>query len=96
MHITGIITIVVLVVMNLAAFCLMAYDKHQAVKHKWRVPEKVLFIVTALFGGLGGCLGMYLLRHKTKHWYFALFFPILFVLQAVLVNVLIFKGIIQF
>lgn len=43
-------------------------------------------MATALFGGLGGCLGMYLLRHKTKHWYFALFFPLMLIAQiAILV-----------
>lgn len=32
-------------------------------------------------GGLGGTLGMLKLRHKTKHWYFRVFFPLLLVLQ---------------
>lgn len=51
-----------------------------------RVPEKKLFLATALFGGLGGCMGMYLLRHKTKLCYFALFFPLMLIAQiAVLV-----------
>ena len=49
---------------------------------KWRVPEKTLFLATALFGGLGGTLGMFLFRHKTKHWYFRVFFPLFLLLQA--------------
>ena len=36
----------------------------------WRIPEKTLFLATALFGGFGGTLGMTFFRHKTKHWYF--------------------------
>jgi len=48
------------------------------------VPEKTLFLVTALFGGLGGTLGMYFFRHKTKHWYFKFGFPALLVVQIVL------------
>ena len=77
---------VVLIVMNLISFCLMAYDKRCAAKGKWRVPERTLFLAAALFGGLGGVLGMYLLRHKTKHWYFALFFPLMMIAQiAILV-----------
>jgi len=78
--------IAVLVVMNVLSFALMALDKSAAKKGKWRVPEKTLFLVTALFGGLGGVLGMQLCRHKTKHWYFQLFFPLLLIAQiAVLV-----------
>ena len=30
---------------------------------------------------LGGVLGMFAFRHKTKHWYFRLFFPLMLALQ---------------
>jgi uncharacterized membrane protein YsdA (DUF1294 family) len=40
--------------------------------------------VTALFGALGGTLGMRLFRHKTKHWYFKYGFPLLLVVQIAL------------
>ena len=70
-----------LAVLNLISFGLMAYDKHCAQAGKWRVPEKALFLATACFGGLGGVLGMQLCRHKTKHWYFQVFFPLLLVVQ---------------
>ena len=73
-----------LLVMNLAALILMGFDKLQAQNGGWRVPELVLFAVTACFGGLGGLLGMQLFRHKTRHWYFQLGFPLLAVAQAVL------------
>ena len=73
-----------LAILNLVSFCLMAYDKHCAQAGKWRVPEKVLFIAAACFGGLGGVLGMVICRHKTRHWYFRLFFPVLLVIQIVL------------
>lgn len=74
----------VLVVTNLIAFFLMWKDKNAAKKGNWRVKEKTLFIATGCFGGLGGVLGMQLLRHKTKHWYFAVFFPVMLVVQIVL------------
>jgi uncharacterized membrane protein YsdA (DUF1294 family) len=70
-----------LVILNLISFFLMAFDKHLAKAGKRRVPEKVLFISTICFGGLGGVLGMILCRHKTKHWYFKLFFPIFLIAQ---------------
>lgn len=78
------IVIVALVVMNVVAFVFMAEDKKRAKQGTWRIPEKTLFLVTGLFGGLGGTLGMFMLRHKTKHWYFRLGFPALLVVQVVL------------
>ena len=77
----------VLLLLNINSFRLMAKDKKRAQADKThshpetRVPEKILFLATGLFGGLGGCLGMYIKRHKTKHWYFALFFPLMLILQ---------------
>ena len=79
-----IVAVVALVILNLISFCLMAYDKRCAKTGKWRVPEKVLFLATACFGGLGGVLGMQLCHHKTKHWYFKVFFPVLLVVQIAL------------
>ncbi len=76
------LTAVILLVMNVLAFTLMAIDKKRARAGEWRIPEKTLFLVTGLFGGLGGTLGMHLLRHKTKHWYFRIGFPALLVLQV--------------
>ena len=75
---------VILVVMNLLAFALMGADKRKARRGAWRIPEMTLFLVTALFGGLGGTLGMTVFRHKTKHWYFKLGFPALLVAQLAL------------
>ena len=74
----------ILVILNIISFGLMAYDKHCAKTGKWRVPEKTLFLAAACFGGLGGVLGMSLCRHKTKHWYFRIFFPVFLVIQIVL------------
>ena len=73
-----------LAVLNVLSFSLMAWDKHCARAGKWRVSEKTLFIATACFGGLGGVLGMILCRHKTKHWYFKVFFPVMLIVQVIL------------
>ena len=74
----------VLAVLNLISFGLMAYDKRCARAGKWRVPEKTLFLAAACFGGLGGVLGMTICRHKTKHWYFRVFFPLMLAVQIAL------------
>lgn len=79
--------VIAIAVMNLAAFLLMAEDKRRAKKGAWRIPEKTLFLVTGLFGGLGGTLGMFLMHHKTKHWYFRIGFPLMLAAQVALVVV---------
>lgn len=70
-----------LVVLNLVSFVLMALDKKRAKKDRWRISEKTLFISAALFGALGAMMGMYMLHHKTRKWYFRVFIPLLFVIQ---------------
>ena len=70
-----------LLAVNVVAFALMGYDKRQAKREKRRVPERKLFLAAACFGGLGGVLGMSVFRHKTRHWYFRVFFPLLLFLQ---------------
>jgi len=74
--------IAALAVVNIVSFSLMAIDKKRAEKKQWRIKEKTLFLATGLFGGLGGTLGMFLMHHKTKHWYFRLFFPLMLILQV--------------
>lgn len=71
-----------LAAVNLGSFLLMGYDKKCAKEGARRVPEKTLFLAAGLFGALGGTLGMFLFRHKTKHWYFRVFFPLMLIIQA--------------
>ena len=70
--------------MNVIAFILMGTDKIKAKLDKRRIPEKVLFLFAILFGAIGGTIGMYSFRHKTKHWYFRLFFPLFAAAQTAL------------
>lgn len=76
-----IIILIYLAVMSIISFFAMFIDKQKAKKHKWRIPEKVLFAFVILGGGLGGVLGMHILRHKTKHWYFAIGFPLITIVE---------------
>ena len=77
-----IVLIAAVLLLNLVSFFLMAHDKQCAKQGKRRVPEKMLFLSAGLFGALGGTLAMFLFRHKTRHWYFRLFFPLMLFLQA--------------
>lgn len=75
---------IVVLGMNLMSFALMGIDKRRARRGAWRISEKTLFLAAACFGGLGGVLGMHVFHHKTKHWYFRVFFPLFLILQIVI------------
>lgn len=68
-------------VLNLAAFAAMGIDKRRAKRGAWRIRERTLFLL-ALFGGsLGAIAGMWLFRHKTRHWYFVVGMSAILILQ---------------
>lgn len=73
-----------LAVMNTLGFALMGLDKKRAGEHQWRISERTLFLVADLGGSVGSWLGMYIFHHKTKHWYFVIGIPVIFVLQNIL------------
>lgn len=73
-----------LLFVNTICLILFAVDKRRARRGGWRVPEKTLFLWGILGGSLGGLLGMHVLRHKTRHAKFVWGFPLIFLLQAVL------------
>ena len=70
--------------MSLLSFCLMCWDKRQAIRGRWRVRERTLFLTAILGGSPGSILGMRVFHHKTKHWYFRYGLPALLVLQIAL------------
>ena len=68
---------------NALALLLMLADKHKAKKNLWRIPEATLMTVAALGGSVGSLLGMYTVRHKTRHPKFTVGIPLLLALQIV-------------
>lgn len=70
-----------IVIINLIGFMIMGIDKKKARIGAWRIPEKVLFGTALLGGGLGAWIGMYVFRHKTKHWYFKYGLPVIFIVE---------------
>lgn len=74
-----------LALVNLWAFVLMGFDKRRAkMRGARRVRERTLFLSALLGGGLGACLGMWIFRHKTKHWYFVVGMPLILLAEAAL------------
>lgn len=69
------------IIINMTGFALMGIDKSKARRKAWRIPEARLFLVALLGGSIGSIAGMYLFRHKTKHWYFVWGMPAILILQ---------------
>ena len=80
-------------VMSFLAFCLYGSDKRKAKKGKFRTPESVLLGFSFFGGAIGGSLGMYVFRHKTKHWYFRVVNILGLLWQIALAVFLFYKGI---
>ena len=72
-------------VINIITFTVFGIDKLKAVKNKWRVPEKVLFLLSLLGGSLGGLTGMYTFRHKTKKNVFRFGIPLILIVQIIFI-----------
>ena len=75
--------IIYLIVINIIGFLIMFIDKRKAEKGKWRIPEKTLFIITALGGGIGTIAGMYTFRHKTQKPEFTIGLPFITILEII-------------
>lgn len=71
-----------LIVMNIVGFFAMGMDKWKARKNRWRIPERSLFLMSLIGGSVGTLLGMYVFRHKTKHWYFKIGMPLILLVQC--------------
>ena len=79
-----------LLIINAAGFLLMLVDKYKAKKKLWRIPEATLMGVAAMGGSIGSLIGMYSVRHKTKHLKFTIGIPLILAVQVVLAAMYLF------
>ena len=77
--------IIYLIVINLISFLTMYVDKRKAKYGRWRIPEQTLFILALIGGSIGSIAGMYTFRHKTKKLRFSVGFPVILILQIILI-----------
>ena len=75
--------IIYLIIINIIGFLVMYIDKQKAKKEKWRIPEKTIFIITVLGGGIGTISGMYAFRHKTQKLHFTIGLPTITILEII-------------
>lgn len=74
---------VYLIIINLTAFIMYGADKQKAVRHKWRIPERVLIGIAVFGGSVGALLGMKVFHHKTKHMKFVIGVPVIIIIQVI-------------
>lgn len=75
-----------LLIVNALGFVLMLADKYKAKNNLWRIPETTLIGVALIGGSVGSLIGMYAVRHKTKHPKFTVGIPVILVAQIVLLS----------
>ena len=83
-----------LLIVNILGFVLMGIDKHRSRNKAWRIAEKTFYLISLLGGSAGCWTGMYLFRHKTKHWGFVIGIPVILILQIVLLILLLLTDVI--
>ena len=80
------------IVVNIVGFAAMGIDKSKAKRDAWRIPEKTLFLLSAIGGSIGTWAGMYVFRHKTKHWYFVVGMQLILAIHIIIGILLFLKG----
>ena len=82
-------------VVSLLSIIVCVYDKKISKRNdvKLRIPEKSLFIWSAVGGSLAMFITMKIIRHKTKHVSFMVGIPVIFILQVALIVALAYFGI---
>lgn len=79
------------ILINIVLYVTMVIDKKRAIKDAWRIPEKNMFVMAVLGGGVGGLCAMVFHRHKNRHMDFILVFTMTAILHMILALLLIGK-----
>ena len=84
-----------IIVVSICSIVVCIYDKKISKRNnvKLRIPEKSLFVWSAVGGSVAMYITMRLIRHKTKHVSFMVGIPVIFVLQVALIGALAYFGI---
>ena len=93
MELKHILILSYLIILNIVGFVIMGIDKNKAKNREWRIKERTLFLISFIGGSAGTLIGMYFFRHKTKHIYFVIGMPLIFLLHIGVAVFLFMKGI---
>lgn len=58
--------LILVVFVSIVGYVLVYVDKHKAIRHQWRIPERVFFMMGLLGGSVGIWMGMFQFHHKTR------------------------------
>ncbi len=70
-----------LFIINAIGFIVMIADKHFSRNNHHRIPEINLLLVAIVGGSIGTLIGMYTIRHKTRHKLFTIGVPVILAVQ---------------
>lgn len=74
------IIVLFFILINIIAFVIMLLDKIKSRdNNSERISEGVLFFMAVAFGSFGVYAGMFVLRHKTRKWYFLIGVPLVMI-----------------
>jgi len=80
-----------LLIINTICFCQFALDKRRSQQGAWRISERDLLLSAIIGGSLGGLIGMYTFRHKTRHSKFRVGMPLILLVQVILLFYITFQ-----
>lgn len=83
MEVLNAVSILYVIVMNVIGFLVMGIDKLKARKHRRRISERTLFVISIISGSVGMLAGMYTFRHKTRHVKFVVGIPVIIAIQII-------------
>ena len=66
---------------SLIAITATLLDKYRARRHKWRIPEATLLLLSALGGSAAMLITMRMIHHKTRKKKFMIGIPVILILQ---------------
>ena len=76
------IILIAFLIWNIMVFVIYAYDKWRARRKQYRIPEITLIALAFAGGGIGALLGIFAIRHKTRHIKFRILIPLAALIQA--------------
>lgn len=79
------------VLLNFVAFAVYGWDKRKAIRHEYRISEKMLLLF-GLVGPVGALLGMMMFHHKTQKLKFKINIPLFL---AIHISLVAFTGVIN-
>ena len=70
-----------IILLNIITSIVFIYDKYSACKHKSRISENTLMILSLIGGATSLYLLMYIINHKTRKTKFTFFIPVIIIIQ---------------